>query len=180
MKEFELFISHAVEDKESIANELNERLKAEGIKVWYSGDELNVGDSILQAVNQALKTVKFGVVILSPDYLHKRWTMRELEALVARENLNLECIFPIWHGVGYEDVLEYLPIMADRFAIPSERGMDHIVNSLLKVLRKEAHLVHQTRKEEGFAAMQVWKNTERSSTALKTRSLSQGLLHKIS
>lgn len=175
MRDFELFISHAIEDKEEIANELNQRLKEQGIKVWYSGDELCIGDSILQSVNQALKTAKFGIVILSPAYLRKRWTMRELEALVAREHLNLRNIFPIWHGVGYQEVLESLPIMADRYAIPSNKGMDHIVKAILRVLKEEQEL--PVSKD---VSMQVWRNTERPPTEVPTLSLSQGLLHKIS
>lgn len=184
MKEFEVFISHAVEDKCAIANELNQRLKSLGINVWYSGDELMVGDSIMEAVNDALKTVRYAVVILSPTYLRKRWTMMELQALIAREHLGLQRIFPIWHQVGYDEVLEFLPLLADRFAIPSDKGLHYIVDSITQAIQNQerASLPYLV-EEEAKTTMRVWHNTtkrKKSGDIRQILSYGQSPLDKIS
>ena len=171
MNKFEVFISHAVEDKCAIANELNLRLKEMGIKAWYSGDELTIGDSIMSSVNQAIKTVQYGVVILSPLYLRKRWTMLELQALMAREHMSIKRIFPIWHGVGYEEVLEYLPIMADRYAIPSEKGVEFIVNSLAIAMNKPLIPDFTARSRKPEPIMQIGYRREKPARVIADKHL---------
>ena len=171
MKEFEVFISHAVEDKCAIANEVNQRLKSMGVNEWYSGVELMVGDSIMEAVNSALKTVKYAVVILSPTYLRKRWTMMELQALIAREHLSLQRIFPIWHQVGYEEVLEYLPLLADRFAIPSEKGLHYIVDNIAEAINNQKADHDLQSVDVGKVPMRVWHNTNHERTHADIRQI---------
>ncbi len=133
---YDVFLSHAVEDKLSIANDLNVALKKSGLNVWYSGDELVMGDSILNSVNKAIANSMFGIVIISPQYLRKRWTMVEMQALFARENNSIKCILPVWHGVGYADIIEQLPILADRFAISSQKGINVIASHVTRAVRK--------------------------------------------
>jgi len=133
---YDVFISHAVEDKLSIADELNQTLKKLGLNVWYSGDELLMGDSILNAVNGAITSSMFGIVIISPNYLRKRWTMVEMQALFARENSSIKCILPVWHQVGYLDIIERLPLLADRFAISSQKGTQAIADHVVKAIRR--------------------------------------------
>ena len=52
--DYDAFISHAVEDKIPIANELCAKLEAAGLKIWYSGKELGVGDSIEKTIQNGL------------------------------------------------------------------------------------------------------------------------------
>jgi hypothetical protein len=47
-------------------------------------------------------------------------------------------ILPIWHEVGIADVRAYSPILADRLAIGSDRGLDVVVNGILDVVRPQA------------------------------------------
>ncbi|NBW34663.1 MAG: TIR domain-containing protein [Cytophagia bacterium] len=60
--EYDAFISHAVEDKIPIANELCDRLEKAGLKIWYSGRELNAGDSISTTIGDGLNQSRFGIV----------------------------------------------------------------------------------------------------------------------
>src|ERR1700741_4833235 len=94
----DVFISHAYEDKNTFTNALALNLKQKGLKVWYSGSELKMGDSITRSVNDALKSSKYAVVVISPIYIKKRWAMNELEALFANEEGHKR-ILPIFHCI---------------------------------------------------------------------------------
>jgi hypothetical protein len=47
-REYDVFISHASEDKDSIVRPLSNALVTEGLDVWYDEFELRIGDSLRQ------------------------------------------------------------------------------------------------------------------------------------
>ena len=81
---YDVFISHASEDKEAIARPLYEALKARGLSVWFDEAELTLGDSLRRKIDDGLARCRYGIVILSPRFLEKEWPQRELDGLVAR------------------------------------------------------------------------------------------------
>lgn len=129
----DVFISHAFEDKQSIADELAMELTKTGMKVWYSGFELQLGDSIAGSINKGLKAAAFGIVIISPTYLQKRWAMNELTTFFAQETEKNK-ILPILHGITVNELREQFPLLADRYMISSERGMDEIIKKVLQAM----------------------------------------------
>ena len=131
---YDVFISHAFEDKNDFANELALALKKKGLKVWYSGFELKMGDSIADSVNNALKGAKYGIVIISPIYLEKQWAMSELKALFAQE-ADRNRILPILHKITADEIRKHLPMLADRYAISSDKGLQIIVNRTMQVIK---------------------------------------------
>ncbi len=52
---YDVFISHASEDKEDVVLPLYEILSAFGLKVWVDKFELHVGDSLNRKINEGLK-----------------------------------------------------------------------------------------------------------------------------
>lgn len=72
-----------------------------------------------ESIDKGLQKSKFGIVVLSPDYIKegKYWTKQELNALFQLETINGKTILPIWHNLTKKDVLEYSPIIADRNAM---------------------------------------------------------------
>jgi hypothetical protein len=44
-------------------------------------------------------------------------------------------ILPIWHDVGVAQVRAYSPLLADRVAIKSDRGLAAVVEGILSVVR---------------------------------------------
>jgi hypothetical protein len=114
---FDVFISHASEDKEAIAKPLAAYLDRLGYRVWYDEFTLKLGDSLRQSIDRGLSSSRFGVVILSPSFLAKRWTAYELDGLTTREMADgRKVILPIWHEVTRETVAKYSPTLADRVA----------------------------------------------------------------
>jgi hypothetical protein len=55
-REYDVFISHASEDKEGIVRPLANALKNEGLRVWYDEFELKIGDSLRRKIDRGLAT----------------------------------------------------------------------------------------------------------------------------
>jgi TIR domain len=134
---YDAFISHAVEDKIPIANELCQKLEQAGLKIWYSGRELNAGDSIATTIHDGLNKSRFGIVILSKNYVSKNWPLREFYHLLARENEGRKVILPVLYNINPEDLALKDLTMADRFAIKADKGLDQVVTKLLDVISHE-------------------------------------------
>jgi TIR domain len=136
-REYDLFLSHASEDKDAIARPLYESLIAEGISVWFDEAVLELGDSLRRKIDEGLAKCRYGLVILSPMFLSKEWPQRELDGLVARETASGEkAILPIWHEIDRETLLRYSPPLADRLAGRSEDGIPALVEKIRRVLKK--------------------------------------------
>lgn len=134
---YDVFVSHAVEDKEAIANELAAMLKAKGLSVWYSGDQLGIGDRIEQVIQEGLKASRFGVVILSHSFLKKDWTKHEYYALLAKEEREgQKVILPVLHDITPDELKEYNITIADTYGISSSVGTAVVAEALAKEVRK--------------------------------------------
>jgi hypothetical protein len=135
---FDVFISHASEDKDDLVRPLAAALQQNRVEVWYDEFSLRAGDSLRRSIDIGLSKCRYGVVVLSRNFFRKNWPQWELDGLVQRQNSEgRQLILPVWHGVTRADVLEYSPSLADKVAVESKQGLDHVVNELLKVLQPE-------------------------------------------
>ena len=116
-EEYDVFISHASEDKQSFVDELCEELKIAGIKVWYDALSMTWGDSLRSKIDIGLKKSKYGIVVLSKDYIRKGWTQYELDGLFQIEMMNGKTILPIWHNITKKEVQESSPSLAGKLAL---------------------------------------------------------------
>lgn len=116
-KKYDVFISHASEDKEDFVRPFVNCLKKNGINVWYDEFELEIGDSLRRAIDNGLKNSRYGIVILSEAFFIKEWPQKELDGLFAREVNGEKVILPIWHKISKNEVLKYSPIIADMLAL---------------------------------------------------------------
>ena len=133
---YDIFISHASEDKDRIARPLYEALKNRGVSVWFDEAVLKLGDSLRRKIDEGLSKCKYGVVILSPSFLSKEWPQKELDGLVARETASgKKAILPIWHEIDRDTLLRYSPTLADKLAGNSKEGLPIIVDKILEVLK---------------------------------------------
>ncbi len=132
---YDIFISHAFEDKDAIARPLYNALVARGITVWFDEADIKIGDSLRRKIDDGLSKCRYGVVILSPHFLSKEWPQRELDGLVARETASGDkAILPIWHELDRDTLLRYSPSLADRMAGLSKDGVPELVKKILQVL----------------------------------------------
>ena len=135
-EEYDVFVSHAYEDKESFVDEFVEALRNQGLKVWYDTDKLKWGDSMREKIDNGLAKSRYGVVVLSPNYIaeHKYWTKAELNGLFQVETVNGKTILPIWHNLTKKQVVEYSPIIADRKAMTTALMTPQEIAEALKEL----------------------------------------------
>jgi hypothetical protein len=134
--EWDIFISHASEDKGSFVNALAASLKAAGLSIWYDDFTLSIGDSLRRSIDKGLARSKFGVVVLSHAFFEKEWPQRELDGLVSRESSGQKVVLPVWHGVELEYVRRFSPMLADRLGISSGRGLDAVARAILQAVRE--------------------------------------------
>jgi len=133
-KKFDVFISHASEDKEAIARPLAQRLAALGLRVWFDEFSLRIGDSLRESIERGLAGARTGVVIFSPAFLRKEWTQKELSALVALETRRRRIVLPIWHEITAHEMQKRVPILADRVAINTSAGLDAVVKAVVEAV----------------------------------------------
>lgn len=138
MKKWDVFISHASEDKKKVALPLSKSLEKAGIKVWLDFNELTIGDSLREKIDEGLAQSHFGIIIVSEEFLSKEWPKKELNGLFALEEGNQKVILPLWYNVDKKLIAGYSPILADRLASNWKDGLDQITNTISSVIFKEA------------------------------------------
>jgi hypothetical protein len=81
---WDIFISHASEDKQAVAIPLAVELKTYCLRLWLDRWILSPGDSLRQKIDEGLRSSRLGVVILSRSFFAKPWPRAELDALYTR------------------------------------------------------------------------------------------------
>jgi len=116
--DYDVFISHATEDKDEVVRPLAEDLRSRSLRVWYDEYELKVGDSLRRKIDHGLATSRFGVVVLSRAFFEKGWSQYELDGLVSREmGSGEQLILPVWHNITKDELLRRSPSLVDKVAL---------------------------------------------------------------
>ena len=135
---YDVFISHASEDKDSIARPLAKALTDFDVRVWFDEFTLEVGDSLSRSIDRGLASSRYGIVILSNAFLSKDWPEYELRGLVSKEMGRDKVILPIWHEISRDEIVEYSPPLADKIALnTSSQSLDEIILQILRVVRPD-------------------------------------------
>ena len=115
-KKYDVFISHASEDKDDVARPLAEALRNNRLSVWYDEFELKIGDSLRRKIDKGIANSNFGIIVISRDFINKGWTNYELDGLITRAVNGEQTMLPIWHNVTKREVINYSPSLADKLA----------------------------------------------------------------
>lgn len=133
---WDVFVSHASEDKSTVVMPLVDALTGRGLDVWVDERELKIGDSLRQRIDHGLARSSFGVVILSRSFLRKGWTNYELDGIVSKTVAGKQRMLPIWHEITKDEVLEYSPTLVDRIARSTALyTLDEIAAEIADVVR---------------------------------------------
>jgi len=136
-KRWDVFISHASEDKDEIARPLAKALQESGLEVWFDETTLKVGDGLRESIDHGLSRSRFGVVVLSKHFFSKNWTKEELEGLSSKEISGVKVILPVWHNIMRDEVAERSPTLAGRLAARSQDGIEKVVRQLREAMGKD-------------------------------------------
>ncbi|MCY3798244.1 MAG: toll/interleukin-1 receptor domain-containing protein [Chloroflexi bacterium] len=113
--EFDVFISHASEDKDDVARPLALLLQERGLRVWYDEFEFRIGDNLIAKLNAGIDDSRSGILILSNDFFGKNWTEHELNRLENLAVTDNRVLFPIWRKITEAEVRGYRASLADIF-----------------------------------------------------------------
>ena len=135
---YDVFISHASEDKETIVREMAESLRSRDLSVWYDEFTLNIGDSLRRKIDEGLRSSRVGLVVLSPSFMKKGWANYELDGIVTRSVSGDQVLLPIWHNVTKQQVIDYSPSLADRLARnTSTHTVGEIADEIAELIRSD-------------------------------------------
>lgn len=133
-KQYDLFISHASEDKDEFVRPLTDILTKLGVEIWYDEAEIKFGYSIRKSIDKGLANSRYGLVVLSNVYMTKYWTGQELNGLFAK-NVN-DSILPIWHKITKDEIVSFSPMLADIKALNTAiYSLEDIAKEILSVVK---------------------------------------------
>jgi hypothetical protein len=134
-REFDVFISHATEDKNAVVRPLAHELQERGLEVWYDEFELRVGDSLRRKIDSGIARSRFGIVVLSHAFFAKSWPQYELDGLVTMAVSGKQVILPLWHEISKDEVMRQSPSLADKVALrTSDYAIAEIADEISSVV----------------------------------------------
>jgi RNA-directed DNA polymerase len=141
VREFDLFLSHASEDKARI-RKLNDKLEAVGVKVFFDKKSISWGDSIVQRINHGLLKSTFFVPFLTNTFASKGWTNKELNAAISANVSRQSRILPIcdhdFHvGQNYPILEDVLYKTWPKSSQDEDAWLDAVTDELLAMVEKD-------------------------------------------
>ena len=135
---YDVFISHASEDKIPFVNHLVEVLQDAGISVWYDAISMEWGKSLREQIDNGIKRSRYAILVLSKNFFLKKWTNRELDGILAKEEITGSVPLPIWYDITYEEVFEFSPTLSALYSLSTDKySAEDICKSLQLLLSKE-------------------------------------------
>ncbi|MFB7931971.1 DUF1883 domain-containing protein [Streptomyces sp. NPDC056039] len=135
---WDVFISHASEDKAAVARPLRDALTQLGVTVWLDEAQMRIGHSLRRKIDEGIRASRFGVLVLSEPFFAKGWTNHELDGLITRNVAGEQSLLPIWHNLNAGDVRRYSPSLADKVAMSTgDYSVEEIAEQIADVVREE-------------------------------------------
>lgn len=130
----DIFLCHAWDDRQGAAKDLYELLKAQGVKVWFSEEDIRLGVPFLREIDRGLAKSRIGIVLVTPNFLKRirgeSIADKELSVLLQQGQ-----IVPIMHGTDFDALREVSPMLASR------NGLSTAEDSMADVATKLVDLV---------------------------------------
>ena len=86
---FDVFLSHSAKDK-AVVRDVAERLRKEGVKVWFDEWMIKAGDSIPAKIEEGLERSRVLVLCMSANAFGSDWAQLESGTFRFRDPLNKE------------------------------------------------------------------------------------------
>jgi len=113
-------------------------LKSEGLSVWYDEFEMKIGDSLRRKIDKGLANSRFGIVVLSKDFIKKGWTNYELDGIITKVVTGEQILLPIWHNITKKEVIDFSPSLADKLARnTSTFTVEEIATEIAEVIKNK-------------------------------------------
>jgi RNA-directed DNA polymerase len=129
--DYDVFVSHASEDKAEIARPIYEACAKLGLKVFLDEEHIGWGESFTKKINTALGAARVVVAVISSNSVSKEWPVLEVNAALALEVSGQKTVVPVI--VGKPD-LNRLPLISAKDCL-YWKGDPQLVAAKLKELK---------------------------------------------
>lgn len=168
-KKYNIFLSHSWKDKD-FARILASDLEICNIKVWLDEAEIKIGDSLLGKVQEAIESVDYLAVILSPNSVNSEWVTKELEMAfyheVSGKKVKIlplvyrECKIPLFlktkayadfskresYFYGFKDILDRLDVELDENLLTKLENNNSSLHKPIKTIDETNDLIENLKK----------------------------------
>ncbi|MEL6625617.1 MAG: TIR domain-containing protein [Bacteroidota bacterium] len=116
---FDFFISYVARDFYSydgpnVAEQLIQKLELGGAKVWVDKNEILVGESISEKINEGIRNARHAVIVISPAYLELDFRSPKVRPLFQSQIKDrTQRFIPVYYNLSLEEILNNFPLMAD-------------------------------------------------------------------
>ena len=131
--DYEVFISHASEDKESIARPIFEACEKLGVKVFLDEEHIGWGESFTKKINTALGSARTILCIVSSHSVSKEWPIQEMNAALAFDVSGEKTVVPLMVG---RPNLSQLPLLAARDFLEWSGDADIVAHKIRDVVKQ--------------------------------------------
>lgn len=130
-----LFICYSHDDIDFV-NRLFKDLKQFGTNIWIDSREIQLGDTLLNVISDAIQKTEFFAIVLSPSSIESGWVKKELEMAMNQEIQGKK--------------IKVLPILYKKCKVPiylkdkyyaDFTNSDEYINSLVKILKKTGYRI---------------------------------------
>lgn len=126
--DYDLFISHASEDKETVARPIFHACQRAGLKAFLDDPHIGWGESFTSKINVALGASRTVIVVLSSHSVTKSWPLKEINTALGFEVDGEKRVIAVM--VGRPD-LSALPLLRGKRWIDWSGDADAVVATIL-------------------------------------------------
>ena len=162
VSDFDVFISHAGEQKGNFACHIQTYLRSAGVSCFLDEVSMMPGDRASEVMREQAQISPICIAVLSAEYFASVYCREELEIFLARRNAwlaqnptispratTLPCIIPVYYnvdpsGVVYDPGLKHVPVRSiDRTRVPaSVESYMELFNSIKTTgVRRDQHML---------------------------------------
>lgn len=124
-----LFLSYSSADKR-FSDRLARNLRDSGVDIWLDRWEIQVGDSIVEKINQGITANDFIAIVLSPTSVESPWVERELNSSLRRQlaEKNVKILPVLYKTCPIPDIIADIKY-AD-FRRSYQKGLGELLNAI--------------------------------------------------
>lgn len=126
--QYDVFLSHSSQDK-AVVRPLAERLRSDGLRVWFDEWELKPGDSVPKKIDDGLEQARVLVLCMSAQAFASDWTRLESYTFRFRDPLN--------------QARRFIPLRLDAAPIPGALAQFLYINWRAEERRQRYNQWHQ-------------------------------------
>ncbi|PZE34251.1 toll/interleukin-1 receptor domain-containing protein [Curtobacterium sp. MCPF17_031] len=126
----DVFISHASEDKDTVARPIDRALNNLGVSTWFDEASMVPGDSLTAAVGEGLAEAALVLLIITPSFIGKGWPELELRNALAQQGRTGDRkIVPLIDG-DFDEVAKAYPLLQDTLAARWDGDADALAREI--------------------------------------------------